>query len=77
MRRIDFLINSLLTHTGIHAREWIAPSTAMYILTQLLTSKDPNIRYIAETYDWYIFPLINPDGYEYTHTKVRVTTLKS
>ncbi|KAJ9581002.1 hypothetical protein L9F63_023820, partial [Diploptera punctata] len=52
---------------GTHAREWIAPATALYIINELLTSKDRKIRSIAENYDFYIFPCVNPDGYEYSH----------
>lgn len=55
---------------GIHAREWISPATVTYILNQLLSSNDPNVREMAERHDWYIFPSFNPDGYEYTHTTV-------
>ncbi|KAK5642767.1 hypothetical protein RI129_008934 [Pyrocoelia pectoralis] len=51
---------------GIHAREWIAPATVTFILNELLTSSDPSVRSVAQSRDWYIFPCINPDGYEYT-----------
>lgn len=54
----------------MHAREWIGPATNTYILNQLLTSTDPSIQEIAKNYNWYIFPVANPDGYEYTHTTV-------
>lgn len=57
---------------GIHAREWISPATVTYIVNQLLTSSDKNVRYIAENFDWYLFPSINPDGYTYTHKKDRL-----
>ncbi|XP_011704931.1 PREDICTED: zinc carboxypeptidase-like, partial [Wasmannia auropunctata] len=56
---------------GIHAREWISPATVMYILHQLLTSNNPEVRALAESHDWYIFPSFNPDGYVYTHTMDR------
>ncbi|XP_044733672.1 zinc carboxypeptidase A 1-like [Chrysoperla carnea] len=62
----------ILIEGGIHAREWIGPATALYLLTQLLTSKDKNVRHLAEDYDWHIFPSVNPDGYEYTHTSDRM-----
>ena len=52
---------------GIHAQEWIAPATVTYILQQLLWSKDLYIRILAETYDWYLVPSFNPDGYVYSH----------
>lgn len=57
---------------GIHAREWISPAVVTYILNELILSDDPRVRYMAESYDWYIFPVFNPDGYEYTHTTNRL-----
>ncbi|XP_078043660.1 uncharacterized protein LOC144473566 [Augochlora pura] len=57
---------------GIHAREWISPAVVTYILNELILSEDPRVRYMAESYDWYIFPVFNPDGYEYTHTRNRL-----
>ncbi|KAK4873403.1 hypothetical protein RN001_015432 [Aquatica leii] len=57
---------------GIHAREWISPATVTYILNELLTSTNPKIRSVAESRDWYIFPIFNPDGYEYTFKKDRM-----
>jgi len=60
---------------GIHAREWISPTTATYLLDQLVKAfkeepsdcKDKGVLSV----DWYVAPLINPDGYEYTHTNQR------
>ncbi|XP_058446249.1 zinc carboxypeptidase A 1-like [Malaya genurostris] len=57
---------------GIHAREWISPATVTYVLNQLLTSEEKSIRHIAENYDWYIFPSVNPDGYVYSHRTDRL-----
>lgn len=60
---------------GISNKKWyhsdcnvsrISPATVTFILNALLTSTDPEIRNLAERYNWYIFPVINPDGYEYT-----------
>ena len=58
--------------TGIHAREWICPALSTWILNQLLTSTEADIRFIAENFDWYVFPSTNPDGYQYSHTTVRM-----
>lgn len=55
---------------NIHAREWVTAATVTYILNQLLTSKDPAVREMADRHDWYIFPVFNPDGFVYTHTTV-------
>ena len=54
---------------GIHAREWIAPPVAVYLIQQLTDNQDANAD-LLEDLDWYIMPLVNPDGYEYTHTRV-------
>jgi carboxypeptidase A2 len=72
--KISFKTNNpgIFLEAGIHAREWIAPATVMYILHQLLTSSNPEVRALAESHDWYIFPVFNPDGYVYTHTTVNL-----
>ncbi|EZA56244.1 hypothetical protein DMN91_009519 [Ooceraea biroi] len=57
---------------GIHAREWISPAVVMYITHQLLTSENAEVRALADSHDWYIFPSFNPDGYVYTHTTNRL-----
>ncbi|XP_011632281.1 zinc carboxypeptidase-like [Pogonomyrmex barbatus] len=72
--KVSFKANNpgIFIEGGIHAREWISPATVMYILHQLLSSNDPDIRDLAESHDWYIFPSFNPDGYAYTHTTNRL-----
>lgn len=55
---------------GIHSREWISPATVNFITNELLTSDDEEIRAAAREYDWYIFPVTNPDGYIWSHTQV-------
>ncbi|XP_045502115.1 carboxypeptidase B-like [Colias croceus] len=49
---------------GIHAREWVAPAMAMYLVHRLVN--DPDARRDLAGVDWYILPVVNPDGYEYT-----------
>lgn len=55
----------------IHAREWIASATCTYIINELLRSTNNEVRDLADNVDWYIIPLTNPDGYEYTRTENR------
>lgn len=55
---------------GIHSREWISPAVVCYITAQLLTSSDEKIRKYAEEFEWYIFPVTNPDGYVWSHEQV-------
>ena len=57
---------SIFIESGIHAREWIAPATATYIINTLLTSGDVGVQRLANNYNWIIFPCVNPDGYKYT-----------
>ncbi|XP_070578451.1 carboxypeptidase B-like [Ptychodera flava] len=59
---------------GIHAREWISPATVMFITDELLAdySKDGEVKDLLDTYDLYVHPLMNPDGYEYTRSDVRM-----
>ncbi|PSN45351.1 hypothetical protein C0J52_06535 [Blattella germanica] len=56
---------------GTHAREWIATTTALWIIYALLTSDDEDIKKVSEDFDWYIFPTVNPDGYHYSYVTDR------
>ena len=50
---------------GIHAREWISITSCMYILDQL-TFEDKVKKALLPKFDFYIMPVVNPDGYAYT-----------
>nr|XP_034834186.1 zinc carboxypeptidase-like [Maniola hyperantus] len=57
---------------ALHAREWITPATITWIVKEFLTSRDREIRALAENLEWHIFPVVNPDGYNYTFTTNRM-----
>ncbi|XP_049545589.1 zinc carboxypeptidase-like [Anopheles darlingi] len=63
---------AIFTEGTIHAREWISAATVTFVLNELLTSQNAEVRNIAENYDWYVVPVANPDGYVYTHTTTRL-----
>ncbi|KAF4524148.1 hypothetical protein B566_EDAN012153 [Ephemera danica] len=56
---------------GIHAREWISPASVTYIIQQLVENYEDQGA-IAEDIDYYILPVVNPDGYEYTRQRERL-----
>lgn len=59
---------------GIHAREWIAPASCIYIINHLLTNYATNdsIKALVDGVAWYLIPSANPDGYEYSHLVERM-----
>jgi murein tripeptide amidase MpaA len=56
---------------GIHAREWISPATVTFIINQFVSNFESEPAAVQNT-DWYITPILNPDGYEYSHTRDRL-----
>ncbi len=48
---------------GIHAREWIAPAMATYIMRELV---EKNATRYLDNINIHIIPCANPDGYEYS-----------
>ncbi|XP_058121711.1 carboxypeptidase B1-like [Anopheles ziemanni] len=56
---------------GIHAREWAAPATAMYLISELVENAAQHAD-LLEGLSWTIVPIVNPDGYEYSHEQQRL-----
>jgi len=55
-----------------HAREWVAAATATWVINELISSTDPATRAMANTIDWYIVVVANPDGYVFSHESTRL-----
>lgn len=73
-RDIDMIILSkdcntekfgVLIDAGIHAREWITHTSALFVIHYLMRNRE-----LLSFFDFYIIPCLNPDGYVYTHTCV-------
>ena len=66
-----FILNILLENVEnfpFSPREWISPATVTFILRELVTN--PAYSHLVDMFHWIIIPVLNPDGYVYTHTKV-------
>lgn len=53
----------------VHAREWIATMVALYMMQELVVNY--HLHDELHTIDVIIVPVLNPDGYEYSHEFVR------
>ncbi|XP_044756777.1 zinc carboxypeptidase-like [Coccinella septempunctata] len=62
---------AVFIEANMHGREWITSAATTFIFNELLSSQDPEIRRIAESYDWYFVPVANPDGFVYSHEQDR------
>lgn len=71
MKTITILPNSnvsrpstIFIDAAIHAREWIAPATALYSIDQLLRDdgKKGKYDYMLGDIQWVFLPVVNPDG---------------
>uniref|UniRef100_A0A0K0CWH0 Peptidase_M14 domain-containing protein n=1 Tax=Angiostrongylus cantonensis TaxID=6313 RepID=A0A0K0CWH0_ANGCA len=57
---------------GIHAREWAAIHTGIYFINMIVNNRqdDPKIVSYLDNLVIYIFPVLNPDGYEYSRSNM-------
>ena len=51
--------------SGIHAREWISPAFVTWLIRELVENYAAHPQYVDQM-DWYIMPVMNPDGYRWT-----------
>jgi murein tripeptide amidase MpaA len=67
-------VHDFLFHGGIHAREWIGPATVSFMATEFLQGygTDPLITRLIDTYTFHVIPVVNVDGYVYSHTEDRM-----
>ncbi|KAJ2941093.1 hypothetical protein O0L34_g10325 [Tuta absoluta] len=59
----------VIIESGIIPREWITIPAALNIVNKILDNPQ-----FLEKADWIVVPVVNPDGYEYSHTNLRLWT---
>jgi len=63
---------AIFLDANIHAREWITSAVCTYLINELLNSNDTQFQSWTDDFDWYIVPVFNPDGFQYSHTTDRM-----
>ncbi|KAL6710686.1 hypothetical protein ACN47E_007743 [Coniothyrium glycines] len=65
---------AVIIHGNVHAREWITSMTTEYFAWQLLTkyASDATVKSLVDKFDFYITPIVNPDGFLYSQTTDRL-----
>ncbi|CAJ2510216.1 Uu.00g061160.m01.CDS01 [Anthostomella pinea] len=59
---------------NVHAREWITSMVAEYLIYQIVIGyeNDATVQSALDNYDFYVLPVVNPDGFVYTQTTDRL-----
>ncbi|KAL9018857.1 MAG: hypothetical protein Q9185_003875 [Variospora sp. 1 TL-2023] len=65
---------AVVLHGTVHAREWITTMVTEYFAYSFLSgfASNTDIQNLLNKYDFYIFPVVNPDGFVYTQTNDRL-----
>ncbi|OAA72837.1 carboxypeptidase A1 precursor [Akanthomyces lecanii RCEF 1005] len=65
---------AVVLHGTVHAREWIASMVVEYFINELVSKygSDQKITSFVDKYDFYLFPIVNVDGFKYTQTSNRM-----
>jgi len=65
---------ALLFNSCQHAREWVSPPVPMYVADRLLSGYgvDPYLTLLMDRAVFYLIPVVNVDGYEYSWSTNRL-----
>ncbi|KAF5131381.1 Metallocarboxypeptidase A-like protein [Metarhizium anisopliae] len=65
---------AVVFHGTVHAREWIVAMTLEYITNELVAkyATDSAVKAVVDKYDFYMFPIVNVDGFKYTQSSDRM-----
>ncbi|XP_049878181.1 zinc carboxypeptidase-like [Pectinophora gossypiella] len=65
-------LRAMFLEGGQVGADWLSPTVLTYIVDQLVRGEDPEARAATEEFEWHIFPIINPDGFEFSQDSVRL-----
>jgi len=61
--------NVILLDAAIQGNEWITTTVALKTIHDLVVNYGVNKK-LLERFDWYILPMANPDGYEFSRNSI-------
>ncbi|XP_022817990.1 carboxypeptidase B-like, partial [Spodoptera litura] len=65
----------VIVEGGIHGDEWLSVEFVTYLINELVAKNNTGnyrLHDLSRKYDWYLIPVVNPDGYLYSHTTDRL-----
>ncbi|CAH2044948.1 unnamed protein product, partial [Iphiclides podalirius] len=60
---------NVIIDAGIHGNEWISTAFVTYLIKQLVYAQDTGdnrLNELANKYQWFLIPVVNPDGFDYS-----------
>ncbi|HNO79020.1 MAG TPA: M14 family zinc carboxypeptidase [Phycisphaerae bacterium] len=71
---VDEFSPAVIYFSAVHAREWIATTIPPYLANHLLSNygTDSQVTNLVDNVEWFLIPVGNPDGFEYTWNTYRL-----
>lgn len=63
---------AVLVVGSMNGREWLTSATVTWLIQAVLSSNDPDVVAMRTATNWYFIPVLNPDGFVYSHEEDRM-----